>query len=662
MVQINNDGNKIKENKYKILRMSLLLGNGEDREETVNNFEDAAREIDAMNDEVYLKDLEGKFYDTFKLEDEEKKLSVLVDYIGGRVEQRMSLIEDFSNVAGYELVNLPIIKYQDRLDEYKSRLRYIKEYLSNTERINKLSEEINDLENKLNDSYVKKSKSEEKNSKAEEELFNRFKNIVGNLDLFKDVNVENIDSKLTDVIAVTADSKKSLDIFYKSFSTLNNAGISGEERNEYLSYVNNAKDIYYTNKEQEYLLRIYSILSTSKSEYEDIMAKRNSLNELIFERNNLRKDLKIEDSDILNSLYDLLDRQYDEIKEEKYNIDNIDNYIQEIESRKIEVSGLEQDNQKVEILSLLKEFCIIDTYDEDVKEDNNNLEDVDISNDDFFSDRKTEIREDEDKEEVIPKAISDENKEEVIPKVISDENKEEVNVDSNDNIFDSSTSVDSVIEENDTPEEENVKDVEEEKIDEVSLPKEEEKAVDKVDDISLDVEDAKDNQVISIDDAISMNIENATSKSNSVMKRVGEMLGVKVETKEEKAPVKEEKIEEKVDDNESIPTDIFDNKKYDADPEVNEENGNIEVNNIENPLFNNELKNSTLDEVMANNKDIGNVDNDFWYSNEEDPLDLNSLPDLNSSNNDFFATDNVKNSMPSLDFPDMNGVFDEEDK
>ena len=83
--------NKIKENKYKILRMSLLLGSDENREETLNNFEDAACEIDAMNDETYIKDLEDKFYDTTNLEEEEKKLTILVDYIGGRVEQRISV-------------------------------------------------------------------------------------------------------------------------------------------------------------------------------------------------------------------------------------------------------------------------------------------------------------------------------------------------------------------------------------------------------------------------------------------------------------------------------------------------------------------------------------------------------------------------------------------
>ena len=47
MIQNENNGSKkIKENKYKILRMSLLLGTDSNKEETINNFEDAAREID----------------------------------------------------------------------------------------------------------------------------------------------------------------------------------------------------------------------------------------------------------------------------------------------------------------------------------------------------------------------------------------------------------------------------------------------------------------------------------------------------------------------------------------------------------------------------------------------------------------------------------------
>ena len=675
MVQINSDGNKIKENKYKILRMSLLLGNGDDRAETINNFEDAAREIDAMNDEVYLKDLDEKLYDTFKLEDEEKKLSNLVDYIGGRVEQRMSLIEDFSNVTGYDLVNLPIIKYQDRLDEYKSRLRYIREYLSNADKINILNDEISNLENKLNDSYVKKSKSEEKNLKSEEELFTRFKNIVSHIDLFKDVTEENIDFKLNEIVSVTEDSKKSLDIFNKSFSTLNQAGISGEERNEYLSYVNGAKEVFYANKEKEYLLRMYALLSNKLSEYTEIFSKRESLNNLIVERINLRKELGIDDNDILNSLYDLIDRQYNEIKEERINLDNIDNYIRDIDSRKIEVSDLEQDNQKVEILSLLKEYCIIDTYGEDDKDDTvvdtdeiaNSIESFENGNDDITPSldvenvlkdtSATEVEKDENDDIFANVSLN-------IPSV-TDENvgeneavSEEVPVVDNDSLNDN----DVTIEDND-----------------VSL---EQDSNDNVESSSLDITNAKENQVVSIDDAGNMDIKLATSKSNSVMVRVGEMLGVKAEKNSNiEKTSNEDKVAEVSIDNTTVnnssaienevsssldnnSNDIFDNSNYDADPEENEGN-NQELNMGDNPLFNNELSNSTLDDVMANNNvSDSTVDNDFWFSNDEAPLDLNSLPDLTDENNAFFDTNQNNNNLPNLEFPDLDSssLKNEEDK
>ena len=84
----------------------------------------------------------------------------------------------------------------------------------------------------------------------------------------------------------------------------------------------------------------------------------------------------------------------------------------------------------------------------------------------------------------------------------------------------------------------------------------------------------------------------------------------------------------------------------------------------DNPLFNNELSNSTLDDVMANNKvSDSTVDNDFWFSNDEAPLDLNSLPDLTDENNTFFDN-NQNNNLPNLEFPDLDSssLKNEEDK
>ena len=63
--------------------------------------------------------------------------------------------------------------------------------------------------------------------------------------IFKDVNEVNLDEKLNGIMYNVADSKKSLDIFTKSFTTLSGSGISIEEEQEYLSYVEGAEKAYY---------------------------------------------------------------------------------------------------------------------------------------------------------------------------------------------------------------------------------------------------------------------------------------------------------------------------------------------------------------------------------------------------------------------------------
>lgn len=569
MMQDCASSNKIKENKYKILRMSLLLGSEEDRGETINNFEDAAREIDAMNDEVYLKDLEDKFYDTIKLEEEEKKLAVLVDYIGGRVEQRISLLSDFANVTGFDLTNLPPIKYYDKLDDYKERLKYIREYLQNTEQINSLTHEIESAEAKLKEAYLNKANSEEYNSRNEEIILNKFKSIINKLEDYKKINEENIDSQLNKIIDLVQESKKSLDIFTKSFTTLSGSGISYEEEQEYRSYVENAKEVYYANKEQEYLLRIYKYLLKKENEYSQILIKREAIDNILCERLNLRQELNIEDTDILNNIYELLERQYEDIKHQKDNINNIEILTQTITMKKEQVEELEQDNQKVEILSLLREFCMIDTYNEVETQP-----EVDLTPVDQLTEGETITQEETSTEDTTsPTSFTITQPTTQIPAnndIFGDNSKEEVQ--------------------------------------------------------SASVAPPKDNQVVSVEKATNIDLELIHSKASKVMKRVGEMLGIKpVETKivsVENTPKPQKDIPTPA---QSAPT--------------------MSPTQEENPFFNNEVKTAEpKPEPISTTTDPDN----FWFPSDT-PDALNELPDLAISNDDFFAN----NKIPDLNFPDL---------
>lgn len=568
--------NKIKENKYKILRMSLILGSDDDRAETLNNFEESAREIDAMNDEVYLKNLEDKFYDTLKLEEEEKKLAVLVDYIGGRVEQRISLLSDFANITGYDLSNLPPIKYYDKLDDYKERLKYIREYLGNTEQIDILTAEIAESEKNLKEAYLNKATSEECNNRNEEILLNKFKNIIKTIVELKDITEEDLDSKLNDVISYVNESKKSLDIFTKSFTTLSSSGISYDEEQEYKSYVENAKDVYYRNKEQEYLLRLYQILLTRETEYSTILEKRQQVNTLLYERLDLRKELNIEDTDVLSSLYDLLEKQYNEIEGQKENIRSIEILNEKIENKKNELNELEQANQKVEILSLLREFCIIETYSD------NELEITNFST------------------EEIEKAITDDltfeipTEEETIPDLSNE-----------------STAEDTLINSEKEP----------------ILPEFKE----------LVVEVPKDNEIINIENATKIDLDLIHSKANKVMKRVGEMLGIKVEetkiinvTNEPITPISQKELPK---------IELTTPKEMPNNPLPEE-----------NPLFSNNIS-----EVLTDSAESTTEENSFWFPSDT-PDALNELPDLEISNDNF-----NNNVMPDLNFPDLKIDFGNND-
>lgn len=591
--------NKIKENKYKILRMSLLLGRGEDPEETLTNFEEAARDIDAMNDETYLKDLEGKFYDTLTLEEEEKKLAVLVDYIGGRVEQRISLLNDFSNVTGYDLTNLPMIKYYDKLDDYKERLKYIREYLSNTEEIGKLNQKIEEAETKLKEAYLSKATGEDYNARNEEILLNKFENILKTTDL-KDINKDNIEEKLKETMLAVEDSKKSLDIFNKSFATLSGSGISYEEEQEYKSYVDNAKELYYTNKEHEYLLRIYQYLLKIETEYNVILEKRENINTLLQDRLSQRKELGIQENDILSNLYDLIERQFDDIKHQEDNISLIDRLNEDIEHYKSSLNDLELDNQKVEILALLREFCLIDTYsdtchengDSQIVGEKNTSEDLSLKDKEITLDKKVE-------EKVTKESVPSLNQ----------------NVNASD-IFKQ----------------------------DVSLPEV------KVEEVVPD--EVKDNQVVAVENSTNIDLDYIHSKASKVMQRVGEMLGIKV---------KDTKVVSVSSDNNVKENDIFSSKEENKKDAITSEQPGLEkkesTSSVENPLFssNEDLKNDIF--VNSSSKvDPEDNDSNFWFASDT-PDALNELPDLDipdkKDNNTFFGN----NQMPNLNFPDLNLNF-----
>ncbi len=596
MIQNENNGSKkIKENKYKILRMSLLLGTDSNKEETINNFEDAAREIDFMNNETYLNELDGKFYETKTLEEESEKLAKLVDYIAGRISQRESLISDFINVTGRNLTGLGEIKYENKLIEYQDRLKYINEYLDNTRKISEEKEELEKLETRLNEEEYQKKENETKNEELENLLRKKFISAASGKIEVDSVTEDDIDDKLATLRPITEESKKSLDIFTKSFETLKNAGLNYEDEVEYRSYVEGARDAYYENKEEEYLLELYKLLLSSETEYTKIFTKRESISNLLNNRLELRQNLQVKESDCLEGIYNILAHQSKIVEGQKENIDNIANITAKINYCKERINELEEDNEKVEILSILKEYNIIDTYEEE--------------------------KEDYDDEIKLPE--------------IEQSSEEEIESETGSTIDTNIEIPEPVVE---VPKQEETK--EENKEESSEETKDEE-------DLELPIDKPyRNNFVMGSHEPLGLNVDECVDKAKNVMRRVGKMLKILPDEVTKPAPVKEEVPPAPEVKQEPI---IPEQKEEVKSPFLNQE-ANVTPAS---PFLNNNEAGEMKDTPKTNTEE-SNVKNvlppadSFWNQVPKSDDDSQKEEEIPVSNDDFFA-----NNMDNFEFPNL---------
>lgn len=509
------DKEKVKLDLYKILRMSVLLSQDEVDELTLAKFKDASINLDKMYTEDYEEKLESMFYSTSTLEEEVERLKKLVEFIKDRIEQRKSLQSDYKNVTDKELNDLEYIEKSSELDLYEKRLNLIKNYLDNSRTIEVNKKELTYLEDELSNEFDKKKSNEEKNINLEDKLYTDYINTLYEMDLQSLTKVEDIDEELNKIAKEINEAKDQKDTFVTAFDNLKTSGISGDLELEYASYVENSKRNYYYVKEKEILLELYELIEKKEKEYSNLFTKRANVKTLLKERLTLRKDMNIKEKDLLLPIYDLVEEQSHEIEEEKSNTDNINVLTERIKLKENRLEELNKEVKKPEVLSILKEFHLIDTYDHD---------DESLDKDYLFEDEKEEQ----------PEQLEDLVKEDIL------ETEPEIEESKTDSLF------------KDLMDEANSKDEEVEEIQEVE-PQE---------------ETYLPNQIKSSEMIMSMNFGLSRLKSISVMKRVADMLGIDTKKKNPEPVVKEEpKQVETNDDLFWTPTEFEEMKSSSEEPQ-----------------------------------------------------------------------------------------------
>lgn len=576
------DKEKVKLDLYKILRMSVLLSQDEVDELTLSKFKDASINLDKMYTEDYEEKLESMFYSTSTLEEEVERLRKLVDFVKDRIEQRKSLQSDYKNVTGKELNDLEYIEKSSELDLYEKRLNLIKSYLDNSKTIEVNKKELTYLESELANEFDRKKSNEEKNVNLEDKLYTDYINTLYEMDLQSLTKVEDIDEELNKIAKEINEAKDQKDTFVTAFDNLKASGISGDLELEYASYVENSKRNYYYVKEKEILLELYELIEKKEKEYSNLFTKRTNVKTLLKERLTLRKEMNIKEKDLLLPIYDLVEEQSHEIEEEKSNTDNINVLTERIKLKENRLEELNKEVKKPEVLSLLKEFHLIDTYDHD---------DETLNKDYLFGDEKEEQ----------PEELKDLVKEDIL------ETEPEAEENTSDSLF------------KDLMDEVNSKDEDVEEIQEVE-PQE---------------ETYLPNQIKSSEMIMSMNFGLSRLKSISVMKRVADMLGIDTRKKEPEPVVKEEPKQVETNDLFWTPTEY-------AEMKSSTEEAQQEVKLPLNDLFKDNISKEEVKQESSTNNvpEMKKEDNIFEKEQLSNVFENNNNIFENNTNNNIFETNN----------------------
>lgn len=384
------EGNSLNsfENLCKIFETRIKLDkekNIETPPDVLINYEKYSKKIDSIYNSKFEKEIKPLIVPAVTIEKEEERLGKLISLLKSRLEKREELENRFYLTTGRYIKGLQLVVSESEFEDKKNRLETITKYLDTRNEINTVNESISELKDKLSDEVAKQDEYIKKNKIMEDELYNTFKDVISNDDYLSKLNEDDIDTEIAMVIDKVRDNKETLDVTKDSVNSLM---ISGDN-DDYASYIEDAERSYFTWKNRELLLKIYSLVVKFEDNYNDLFEKRDKINKIIRNRRSIKDNLTIEVTDNFSSFEDVLKEQLDVLKNEKEVLENVSNYTNRISFKEERLSELEEANNSVEILSILREYGLIDTYDnkeelEEVPLETSELEEDDAKEEEIF--------------------------------------------------------------------------------------------------------------------------------------------------------------------------------------------------------------------------------------------------------------------------------------
>lgn len=358
------EGNNLKsfENLTRIFETRIKL----DKEKSIEtpfdvliNYEKYTKKIDAIYNDRFEREIKPLIAPEVTIEKEEERLKKLISLLKERLNKREELENRFYLTTGRYISNLQLVVSESELEDKQNRLDRITRYLDTRNEINNVTSSLEDLKQKLKEEVAMQDEYTKKNKIMEEELYTSFLDVISGDDYLSKISKDDIDGELALVIDKAKENKETLDVTKESVNSL----LAGGTDDDYTSYIEDAERMYFTWENRELLLRIYAIVVEREDNYNGLFDKRDKINKLLRKRRSIRDSLSIEIPDNISSFENLLKEELEVLKNEKEVIENVSNYTNRISFKEERLEELESLNNDIEILTILREYGLIDTYD-----------------------------------------------------------------------------------------------------------------------------------------------------------------------------------------------------------------------------------------------------------------------------------------------------------
>lgn len=357
------EGNSLRsfENLCKIFEMRIKLNqekNIETEEDVLDNYEKYSKKIDTIYNNKFAEEIGPLISPALTLEEEQKRLEKLINLLEDRLEKRNLLEDRFYTATGNYIKALQPIVSESELSEKKERLELITKYLDTSKEIENNLEDIAKLKNDLDINEDRKEKYLTKNKIMEDELYTLFTNTIKEDDFYLKLNEDDLDKELVKATDKSKETEETLEVTRDSVSSLFQNGI-GED---YSSYIEDAEKSYYLWKNRELVLKIYDLVIKLDDSFDEMYEKRKKISTLLNDRSKIREKLNIDSIDELYDFEKLLEEQLNILDAEKEVLEEINICTNRITFKEEKLGELEEINKSVEILAILREYGLIDTY------------------------------------------------------------------------------------------------------------------------------------------------------------------------------------------------------------------------------------------------------------------------------------------------------------